>query len=62
MNYQQAVEYSKTTGKKIKHEYFCDDEYFVWSRGKLRCELGYDMTPWYKGLDWQNETWYAIAE
>ena len=62
MTYEEAVAHSKATGQKIKHEYFCGGEYFVWKSGALRCELGYDMNRWYCGADWQINGWSIVTE
>jgi methyl coenzyme M reductase gamma subunit len=56
MTFEEAVQKAKE-GHRIRHYHFADDEWFEWKNGALRCELGYDMTRWYKGEEWQKNDW-----
>lgn len=63
MNYLTARRRARAEGVKIRHAYFTPEEYFEWKDGKLRCELGYDMSKWFKNEKWQLDgPWYVVEE
>lgn len=47
-------------GKRVRNVHFTSDEWFEWRDGAVRCEMGYDMTRWYRGEAWQDEGWSVI--
>ena len=56
MTYQDAIEEMKK-GKRVKNERFTPNEFFEMHNGVIVCEMGYNMSDWYKGLDWQRDGW-----
>lgn len=59
MTYQEAVEVMKQN-KRVRHQMFTQDEYFEMQHGVITCEMGYNMTDWYKGHEWQKDGWYIV--
>lgn len=59
MTYQEAVEAMKE-GKRVRAQGFTDDEYFEMQCGVITCEMGYNMTDWYKGHEWQKDGWSIV--
>lgn len=57
LSYTEAVELARTTGVRIRHEYFTNDEFFEFKDGKIVCEDGYAMDGWYRNERWQNVGW-----
>lgn len=60
MTYQEARLKAKLEGVRIRNCNFTPDEWFEWRDGALRCELGYNMSTWYRGEAWQDEGWSVV--
>lgn len=60
MTYEEAIE-SMRQGKRVKCQGFTDDEFFEMHNGVIVCEMGYNMTDWYRGHDWQRDGWSLWA-
>lgn len=59
MTFAEAKLKAKTEGVKIRHQHFTSDEFFEYKNGMLVCEMGYNVSTWYKGEEWQDGPWYV---
>ncbi|HEI0612119.1 TPA: hypothetical protein SIF59_003996 [Escherichia coli] len=59
MTYEEAIQAMKE-GKRVKARGFTRDEYFEMQHGVITCEMGYNMTGWYKGHEWQKDGWSIV--
>lgn len=49
-------------GGRVKHQYFCRDEWFQMQHGRIVDENGYNMDGWYRDEAWQDENWLVLSE
>lgn len=61
MTWTEAKE-AMQNGKRVKHEYFCRDEWFEMQYGVILDEHGYNMSNWFRGEAWQEQGWFVIEK
>lgn len=49
-------------GKRVRHEYFTDEEFFEIKGSKIIAEDGCNMELWYIGEDWQKTGWSVVGQ
>ncbi|CBY99646.1 Phi92_gp217 [Escherichia phage phi92] len=49
-------------GKRVKHKYFCEGEWFEMRNRSLVDEKGNDMGQWFKNEIWQGTGWSIVEE
>lgn len=60
MTYEEAIQKMRE-GKRVRNCNFTPDEFFEMRCGVIVCEMGYNMTGWFRGYDWQLDGW-SVAE
>lgn len=59
LNWTEAKE-AMRNGDRVKHQYFCRDEWFQMRHGRIVDENGYDMDGWYLDEVWQDDGWFIM--
>ncbi|MEB6533243.1 hypothetical protein MXM51_01590 [Pantoea stewartii] len=55
---QQAMQ----EGKRVRHEYFTQEEFFEIKGIDIIAEDGCNMELWYIGEDWQKKGWSIVSD
>lgn len=60
LTWTEAKEAMRNHGDRVKHQYFCRDEWFQMQHGRIVDENGYNMDGWYRDEAWQNDGWFIL--